>query len=175
MLDIFESTETKVHQLDGLVHISLVHEVSEVELGHGLGDSDDSQQGSWSDVGVALLFVPFTLELSLLNVSGHYVVVKVGWNDWVEGLSVSNVGLHDLLVHHGCTSSRSTKLFVHIGYMCSQPLIVSHVSSVEQQEDDIESGKQGSWKVHVLVGLQLGVVSSVDGVCSSQDGGSCVE
>jgi hypothetical protein len=41
VMDLLKSVKTEVNQLNGLVDILLLDEVSELELGHGLRDSDD--------------------------------------------------------------------------------------------------------------------------------------
>lgn len=96
---ILQSVHAEVHQVDSCVNIILADGVSEMELGLSLRDTDDGQQCSWSDVHVARFFFAFSLELSLFDVSGNDVVMQIGWNIWVEGLSVGDKGSHDFLVY----------------------------------------------------------------------------
>ena len=88
--DAVQTSDTVVHQFESLVDVILDYFVSEVELGHGLRNSDDGEESSWSDVHVADFLGAFSLELSLLDILGDDVVVQVWWNGWVEGLSMGN-------------------------------------------------------------------------------------
>lgn len=130
VLDILQGVEAEVDQLDGLVHIALLNEVSEVELGHSLRDTDDGQESSWSDVGVAQIIVAVSLELSLLNVSGDDVVVKLCWNRGTESLSVGNERPHDLTVDSG-VSLGSTFHLMDLSDVLSEHEISLRLSSVE--------------------------------------------
>lgn len=94
-----------------------------MELGHGLRDSDDGQKGSWSDVGVAQVFIAVSLELSLLNVSGNDVVVEISWDSWIEGLGVSDEGSHSLSVNFGGPFLSIAKLLMDLSNMLGQSQI----------------------------------------------------
>lgn len=82
LVDLFQGLEAVVHQLNGLVNVGLGHDISEVEFGHGLGYSYDGKQGTWGDVHVTYLFFAFSLELSLLDISCNYVLMKVVRDSW---------------------------------------------------------------------------------------------
>ena len=101
VIHVLQGGETEIDQLDSLVNILLLNEVSELELSHSLRDSDDSQQGSWGDVGVAQVLISISLELSLLNISRNDVVMELSWDCWVECLGVGNEGSHRLSINFG--------------------------------------------------------------------------
>ena len=93
-----QRSEGEVHKLERLIDV--VHDdlMSKVHLGHGLGKTNDAKKSSGSDIHVGLVTVVFSLELSLFDVLGHDVLVKVVRNGWLVFLSVSNEGTHDICI-----------------------------------------------------------------------------
>jgi len=102
VFDASQGSDTVVHQLQGLVDILLFNLGSEVQLGHGLRDSDDTKESTGSDVHVRHFFIAFTLELSLLYVLCNNIVVELSWNGWFKSLCVSDEGTHGLGVNLVC-------------------------------------------------------------------------
>jgi len=169
VIHVLQGCETEIDELDGRINILLLNQVSKLELGHGLRNSDDSQQSSWGDVGVTQIFVSISLELSLLNVSGNDVVVELSWDCGVESLGISDERPHGFSINFVGVLLNKSKLLMDPCDMLCQFQILFGLSSVQKKEDDIESRKQSSWKVDVLMWLQFLVVSSINWVCCSQD------
>jgi hypothetical protein len=61
-------------------------------------------------------------------------------------------------------------MLMHIGDMLGQPKVIVSVRSVLYQPEQVESGKQCSWKLYVLLQTATGVVAPIGRVGSSQDG-----
>lgn len=99
LVHLFEGLETVVHQFDRHIYVGLSNFISEVELGHGLRDSDDSEQGTRSNVHVAYFFLAFSLELSLLDVSCHDILMQLVRNNRFEGLGLGNERPHGLRIN----------------------------------------------------------------------------
>ena len=88
LAEVVECSETVVHELDGVVDVALLHLVAEVELRHGLRDSNDAEQCSRSDVHVADFLLALSLQLTLLDVASHNVLVKCLRDDRLKLLSL---------------------------------------------------------------------------------------
>lgn len=169
LVEFFERLETVVHQFDGLVHVSLRHEVTEMEFGHGLRNSDDGEEGSRSDVHVADLRFAFPLEFSFLDVAGHDVLVKFVWDCRLEGLRLGNKRPHNLRINFiGCVH-RCVQLLMDHRNVLSQLRVHCLVSLIQKKENQIKPGEQSSGQIDVLMRFQCFVVSAINGVGSRQD------
>ena len=82
---------------------------------------------------------------------------------------------HQLGIHRLELQLRSSTVHVNEGDVLGQPLVVVPGRSVEDEEEDVEPREKSGGKVDVLDGGDLGVVSTVERVGSSEDGGSSVE
>jgi hypothetical protein len=72
---------------------------SKVEFSHSLRNSNDSQQGSGCDIGVAQIFISVSLELSFFDILGHNIVMQIGWNGGIKSLCISDEGSHCLSIN----------------------------------------------------------------------------
>lgn len=99
---VSQTSDAIIHELQRLINILLLNLGSEMEFGHGLGDSDDSEECSGGDIHVAYLIISFSLEFSFFHVLCHNVIVKLSRNIWVVGLSMRNEGTHRFSFNSPC-------------------------------------------------------------------------
>jgi hypothetical protein len=64
---------------------------------------------------------------------------------------------------------------VDVGDVLSEAFVVVPRRGVEDEEEEVETGEEGSGEVDVVDGRDLGVVATVEGVGSGEDGGARVE
>jgi hypothetical protein len=83
--------------------------VAETQLSHGLRQSNNSKEGSWRNIHVALFDVAFALEFALLDILCDDVVVQHGRNDRAIFLSVGKERSHDIVTN-----------LLTIGVVCSR-------------------------------------------------------
>ena len=76
LVQAIQRSQTEVHKLNSMVDIALLHLITEVELGHGLRNSNDAKQRSRRDVHVADFLLAFSLQLALFDVAGDDVLVE---------------------------------------------------------------------------------------------------
>ena len=138
-MNLLQSLEAVVHQLDRVINIQLGDLVSEVEFGHRLGYSDDSEQGTRSNVHIAELFFAFALVLSLLDVSRDDVLVKVVRDRWIVSLGLGNKGAHDFCFNFVLVLLRCIEFLMDPGYMLGQLGIELSIMLIKKKEDQIES------------------------------------
>ena len=159
--------ERVVHQSDCFVNVVLNDFVAEVEFGERLRESDYAEQGTRGHVHVAVLVFAFALEFAFLNVLGDDVVVQLGWDHWLVGLSVSNECSHDVVINSLMISLVEVwgcEILMDLCNVLSQFCVLLFVDCVKQEEDQIETRKKSCRQIDVLMRLQSRVVSPIEWV-----------
>ena len=76
------------------------------------------------------------------------------WNDWVELLCSGYKCTHHILVN--CLivcffTAWGTKGFVNCCHMHSKKLVLVFISLVKKQENQVETGEKGLWKIDIFL------------------------
>ena len=173
-----EGAERVVHELEGLVDVIHCHFVAEVQLGHGLGDSNDAEEHARRHIHVAMVRLVLALELSFLHVLGHDVVVERCGDGWPERLRVGDERTHHIRVNGlvvDLLTAGGNPVLVDRGDVLCELFVLRLVSLVEQKEDHVEAGEEGLGQVDVQVGPLRLVVAAIHRVGSGQDRRTSVE
>lgn len=139
-VNLFKSLETVIHELNGVVNVILIDLFPEMEFSHRLRNSYDCQECPRCNIHIAHFILTFSLELSLFHVTCDDILVKLTWNRWSESLSLGNERSHNLLFD-SCLRW-SDKSLMYLSNMSCQSLIQIAVGLVQEQEDDVKSGKE---------------------------------
>ena len=103
------------------------------------------------------------------------VVVQVIRNQWLQVLAALNVASQELVIVWCEVQRWMVTGLVNKSHMLGKLRVHVRIRLVQQEEDVIEPRHQGSWQVDVLMHTDLGVVSSVQRVCGSKNGGPGVQ
>ena len=118
------------------------------------------------------------LQLPLLDILCHDVVMKAGWDGWIERLCTGYERTHNFLVYClvvDLLAARGNQILVNFCHVYGKGFIFYLVMLVKEEEYQIKTGKQSLRKVDVFLGRLGWIISTIKRIGCSKNRCPCVE